>query len=514
MKKSIFTTSFFTLALFNISCFASVAAQSVSCATSDGVLQKTTTSYSGTMTMNVNGVTRSSLIYVPANLSTNRPLLFSLHGRWGSGNDMKNTARFESIADTAKFIVVYPDGLPQSVLGGNTGWDAGGETDNDIALFRAIRDSLFVRYGIDKSRVYLTGFSLGGMETYHASNVAADDFAAFASCSGYPLNEYHRYYTGERPVPFLHIHGKADGFVKYDSVAIVVDNMVARGGCNPVPAVTTKNGVYTCSDYAAGNGGFEYLYYALDGVGHEYRISDAFNTSAVMWNFVRRFSLNDTCDRTLKWNPNLSLQSAGSIPAGWKTNVDGVLQTAQTNLTTGPRIIDLTSDGDASRGFYFCSSQKRGYVFYGLDTQRTLQLAAGTYKVSFKTIGVKSSDVKKKIFFQVLNRKTSKEVLHDSIDISASIEANTMKDALLSSYTFTTTAYGEYVLRWIVTGENIEVVMNDVELHSTDVVSGIDNLRTDAVACSKKMFDVCGCPVSQATPGQIYIENGRKIIAR
>jgi poly(3-hydroxybutyrate) depolymerase len=476
--------------------------------------QKTTTAYSGKMTLNVDGVTRSTLIYVPANLDSNRPLLLSLHGRWGSGNDMKNTARFETIADTAKFIVAYPDGLPQPVLGGNTGWDAGGETDNDIALFRAIRDTLSILYNIDKNRVYLTGFSLGGMETYHASNVAADDFAAFASCSGYPLNEYHRYYTGARPVPFLHIHGKADDFVKYDSVAIVVDNMVARGGCNPIPAVTTKSGVYTCSDYAAGNGGFEYLYYALDGVGHEYRVSDAFNTSLVMWNFVKRFKLDDVCDRTMKWNPNLPIQSVGSIPDGWMANVDGIVIKAQTGAASGPRIIQLADGSDFTRGFYFCSTQTKGYLFYGSDVQRPLQLTTGIYKVSFKTIGVKLSDKNQKIFFQILNRKTNKEVLHDSIAISSCLDANTALNSSINSYTFATSAYGEYVLRWSVTGVNTEAVMSDVSLHSTDhVIDNVNSVSAAGMIKDKKRYDLGGCRVSSTIPGHVYIVNGKKKIA-
>jgi len=471
------------------------------------------TAFSGSISMNIKGTTRSTLIYVPSNIGSNRPLLISLHGRWGSGNDMKNTAKFETIADTAHFIVAYPDGLPQAVLGGNTGWDAGGSTDNDIAFFKAIRDSMSSKYGIDKKRVYLTGFSLGGMETYHAANVAADEFAAFASCSGYPLNEYHRYYTGSRPVPFLHIHGKADDFVKYDSVSIVVDNWVARNGCNPIPAVTTKNGIYTRSGYAATDGGFDYLYYALDGVGHEYKITDQFNTSDEMWKFVSRYRLNDFCDRTLKWNPNIQMQPAGVIPAGWVASVDGVTTKSKTGLISGPRIMSFDPEGNFKSGFYFCSNESKGYIAYGSDIQHPLQLTAGTYCISFSTVGVKSSDINRNIIFTIIDRKTGKNIINDSIKIGTCLSGNAINQTSLSSYKITTSNYSEYLFKWTLEGKNTEAVVSGVSLNTSNfIVDNISSITNSKNAPMSSIYDIYGCKIKNMQSGKVYIVNGKKKI--
>ncbi len=473
----------------------------------------TNTVFSGTLSMKVNGVNRSTLIYVPSNVGTNRPLLLSLHGRWGSGNDMKNTARFEAIADTAHFIVAYPDGLPQPVLGGNTGWDAGGSTDNDIAFFKAIRDSMSAKYGIDKKRVYITGFSLGGMETYHAANVAADDFAAFASCSGYPLNEYHRYYTGLRPVPFLHIHGKADDFVKYDSVAIVVDNWVARNGCNPVPAVTTKTGVYTRSDYAADNGGFNYLYYALDGVGHEYKITDAFNTSNEMWKFVSRFRLDDTCDRTMKWNPNIQMQEAGVVPAGWVASVDGITTKPSKGLTTGPRTITFNAGGEYNTGFYFCTNLSKGYIAYGSDPQRPIQLSAGTNSLSFCITGVKPSDIDRNVVFTAYDRKTGKSIINDTIKIETCLSDNTMSQSTRKSYMITKSSSSEYMFKWTIDGKSTEAVISGISLNASNlIIDDIPTVTNSQVNPSSSIYDINGFKVKKVQHGKVYILNGKKKI--
>src|SRR5665647_1129374 len=79
--------------------------------------------FNGTMTINAAGSNRTMVVHVPANIEPDRPLMISLHGRWGNGAGQQQGAQFEAIADTARFIVVYPDGLPQAIIGGNTGWD-------------------------------------------------------------------------------------------------------------------------------------------------------------------------------------------------------------------------------------------------------------------------------------------------------------------------------------------------------------------------------------------------------
>lgn len=244
--------------------------------------------------IDVNGVKRNCPVYVPQNIEKNRPLLIALHGRWGDGMAMANCTHFEVQADTARFIVACPDGQVRSELGGgnNTGWDANGMTDDDVEFFKKIIDYMSQHYDIDRKRVYLCGFSLGGMMTYHCINVASDIFAAFASASGYRLNEYKPVYTCKRRVPIMHLHGKDDGFVVYNNLQPLINNWVKVIGANPEPEVTEKPGVYTRRHYKPLEGGYEFDFYSLDGYGHEYKNTENFNESDVIWNFLRRYSLD------------------------------------------------------------------------------------------------------------------------------------------------------------------------------------------------------------------------------
>lgn len=280
----------------------------------------------------VDGVTRKYILYVPDNVTANSPLVFSLHG--AAGHDTDRSPFRTSVADQKGCIVVYPQGATQyfPVFGGNTtGWNATGVANEDLQFFKAIIEAVASDYPIDRSRIYCCGFSNGGMMTYSNSSAAADIFAAFASISGFQLNEFHHRATGARPVPFLHIHGKADGFVKYSCMPVIRDNMVARNGCNPVPQVSTVDGRYRCSIYAAGEGGFPYVYYEIDGMGHnDYtdKTPDG-NSALTMWNFMSQYTLEDDCDTTLKWRLNIDTEGFNPREHNWTVSTD------QTRYTYG-----------------------------------------------------------------------------------------------------------------------------------------------------------------------------------
>ena len=271
---------------------------------------------------------RKYVLYVPDNVRENPPLVISLHG--AAGHDTDRSPFRTSVADSEGCIVVYPQGLDQffPVFGGYIpGWNASGKVNEEMEFFKAIIKAVDDEYDIDLNRVYCCGFSNGGMMTYANTSTAADIFAAFASISGFPLNEFHQHTVGERPVPFLHIHGKQDDFVKYSCMPVIRDNMVARNGCNPVPEVTVVNGRYTRSDYTTGDGGFPYVYYEIDGMGHnDYTDkTDEGNSAQTMWNFMSRYTLNDQCDKTLKWRLNIDAEGFDPSLHNWKVSNGGTI---------------------------------------------------------------------------------------------------------------------------------------------------------------------------------------------
>lgn len=230
---------------------------------------------------------RNILSYAPDNLKKDRPLLISLHGMNQDPAYQQSMAHWEDVADTARFVVVYPYGIDKS-------WDISGTRDIDFIL--AIIDIMHQRYEIDKNRVYLSGFSMGGMMTYHAMENIADKIAAFAPVSGYPMQGSS--FTSSRPIPIIHIHGTADDVVPYSGVSSIIEGWRTRNNC-PSNAITTSpypaskpNSKSKLEYWGTCDENTDIALITLDGKGHWHSNDDAgVNTSNEIWNFVKNYSL-------------------------------------------------------------------------------------------------------------------------------------------------------------------------------------------------------------------------------
>jgi hypothetical protein len=62
-------------------------------------------------TMNFGGVDRSYRLYIPAGLASPAPLVVMMHGGFGSAQQAERAYGWDELADSAKFVVAYPDGV-------------------------------------------------------------------------------------------------------------------------------------------------------------------------------------------------------------------------------------------------------------------------------------------------------------------------------------------------------------------------------------------------------------------
>lgn len=237
-----------------------------------------------TWTMKVNGTSRNLLVHAPSNVA-GRPLLISMHGMNQDAAYQRNAALWETIADSAKFVVAFPNGL-------NKSWDISGTTD--VAFLAAIIDTMARKYAIDRNRVYVSGFSMGGMMSYHAANKMADKVAAIAPVSGYL---FANTVASSRPMPILHIHGTGDDVVGFSGVEGMLSKWRTWNGCpttgqtiDPYPAnkpgsVASRKNWGPCKNSAVS-------LIALEGKGHWYSTDAAsVHSSVEIWNFVKQYSL-------------------------------------------------------------------------------------------------------------------------------------------------------------------------------------------------------------------------------
>lgn len=324
-------------------------------------------------------------------------------------------------------------------------------------------------YSVDSKRIYCCGFSNGGMMTYALSNTCADIFAAFASISGFQMNEFHFRHTGARPVPFLHIHGKADDFVKYSLMPTIVDEMVARIGANPVPVKTTVPGKYTKSVYEATEGGFPYVYYEMDGMGHNDMTNNTpeGNSAKTMWAHFKQYTLDTPCDATLKWMPRVEEEGYKPAQHGW--------------INTGKSILRY---GGAKH-----ASDNSDHNVY-----RSFQLDKGNYKLTFKSSG----DVGKKFLVRI--KKIGGDYVLDTT-------AEVGEDA---AFCFKVEdGWGEYIFALTRNDNADNISVTNIALHSAtaEEMTSVSALEASSMD-TPRYYNLAGVPSSRLRKGFNIVQTG------
>ena len=232
----------------------------------------------------VGGTEREYKIYVPKNRGEKRPLLISCHGMNQDAAYQMNMLDIKSVADTAKFVTVFPEGISKS-------WDLDGNRDINFVL--ALIDKMVDDYDIDRGRVYLSGFSMGGMFTYHAMNRIADRIAAFAPISGYPMGGATAK-AGVRPIPIIHTHGTSDDVVTFSNVQSALNVWINHNGCPTTATVTKKyRGAshITRRVWGPGNDGVEVVLMEMANKGHWISNDNGVKTGDEIWRFCSRYSI-------------------------------------------------------------------------------------------------------------------------------------------------------------------------------------------------------------------------------
>lgn len=197
-------------------------------------------------TIDIGGTTRYYLLNVPtsADNKTALPLVFALHGY-----DMNNISVVDLYDFTAqsgnKAITVLPqgegpdpgttshwgDGVLKSTWSANTA---------NYTFLQTLMTTIESKYCVDKSRVFITGFSMGGMFTNSMACDHTDWFRAFAPVEGGGSC------TKASAQPAIMIHqGTADTLVTPASGESTRDGWVKQNACTQA---TTS--VYTgCTSY-------------------------------------------------------------------------------------------------------------------------------------------------------------------------------------------------------------------------------------------------------------------------
>jgi len=168
-------------------------------------------------TLRFDGRERVYRLYVPERVATAAPVLLVLHPALFSGATMQaiTSEGFDRRADESGALILYPDGIDQHWNDGREATAAASTHIDDVGFLRALVGALATRYPIDPARVYVAGFSNGGMMALRLACQATDAFSGFVAVAASLGAELAAQCHPQPPRPVALIDGTADPLVPY-----------------------------------------------------------------------------------------------------------------------------------------------------------------------------------------------------------------------------------------------------------------------------------------------------------
>jgi len=160
------------------------------------------------------GVTRTCRIYRPEHLAAPTGLVVMLHPATGSGEEFARLTGFDQQAQRLGWVAAYPDAWNPGPSGG---WDTYACCPNeydDVGFIADLIARIVGDQSLDPSRVFVAGFSRGGMMAHRVGCELSLHVAGIAAVAGNmadPSGSTEAVPCGPgRPVAVLIIHGSDD----------------------------------------------------------------------------------------------------------------------------------------------------------------------------------------------------------------------------------------------------------------------------------------------------------------
>lgn len=270
-------------------------------------------SFSQTYSFTHNSIVRSYIVHLPTGYSASNqyPVVINMHGYTSTASQQQSYSQMNVVADTGKFIVVYPDGV-------NNAWNAGygvNPTIDDVGFISVLIDTLKTKFSVNSNKVFACGMSNGGFMSYRLACELNTKIAAIASVTGLMGDSVRLFLCQNNcAVPVMDFHGTTDPTVNYNGALgyVSADSCIqwwrAKDGCPATPVVTNMPDINpgdgctaTKYYYGLGNDSSEVVFFKITNGGHTWpggfpipsfgNTNQDIKASGEIWNFFRKHSL-------------------------------------------------------------------------------------------------------------------------------------------------------------------------------------------------------------------------------
>ena len=271
----------------------------------------------GAKTINVNGVNREFILYIPStyNSTDTVPIMLNFHGWTMSASDQMDLSDMRALAEYEKFILVYPQGTKfKNRSYGSTHWNVGswtkGSTSDDIGFVDELIDYMSDNYNIDLKRIYACGYSNGGFFSHELACNLSNKIAAIGAVSANMSTRTKNNCNPSHPIPIVTVSGTNDNEVSYDGTNFegqISHNEVLnywvhynQTDASPIisdlPNINTNDGsMVRLYQYKNGNNNVEIEHYKVINGGHDWPGSLGnmdIDANSIIWRFVSQFDIN------------------------------------------------------------------------------------------------------------------------------------------------------------------------------------------------------------------------------
>jgi predicted peptidase len=168
------------------------------------------------------------LMHVPngyADTEQDWPLMLFLHGMGERGNDL-DLLKLHGIPKVIEAGMDLPFLIASPQCPADTVWA------NKLDDLHALLEDIIANYRVARSRIYLTGLSMGGYGTWHLAAAHPELFAAIAPICGWmaPFIGFPERVQILKDMPVWAFHGAKDEVILLERSQELVDVLIKHGG--------------------------------------------------------------------------------------------------------------------------------------------------------------------------------------------------------------------------------------------------------------------------------------------